>query len=732
MSVVRAIQALPRSAWNLVLKLLFLVQPAWPVFAANAIASIALTFNGQGREALYASSDFSGPPSWLTYVGLWLFGASSFLATLLVTSQYYANLSARTWRSVGPRFWTSVVAGVFTPLAVVGELVWQHYHGGGARWAIMATAAVLVGLAVLFFRLDPRKRSLKGPFSEIVVIPPRLRRVLRVVVAGEVILGFLTVCLPAFSVVIGTLAVFFIGFSLWSVLTCYGEMMLARHRWPPLVLTTTVLAILTLAGASYIEKWSGSHNAILVVKPEHPAPPRLSAHAYAQQWLDHYLASHPGSPPPPVVVVLAEGGGIRAALHTAMVLSALDAQSCGAFFDHVYAVSSVSGGSVGVATFISARARLADALHPGCDDELAYDQRHLIADYLTQDHFAPLMAGLLFKDAPLGFLPLPLSDRSRTFEHALQGDYAFGIHGGATSGPDNAIYDGMRSDFERTVARGFPGEAPIVLFNTVRTNDGGLDVVSNVSFPADVNNRAYNLLDRLNCGAGTENSISTATAALLSARFPAITPPAVVDLPACAGESGSRRIRYVDGGYVDNSGATSATDAVSALLEVCREDQFKGRCPQILVLHIFARDARPARNGLPKTNDLLPEISGPADAWFNGLAAGSHAPVENLCRLINAPHPSQPDAGCSTLALPSTGSPESVVDEKLSIGWISAALDVGRPGDRDYVPLGWLLGKSRTHIFDTTRLQRQVRICKTFQSMMPQTVWNCARLPDPT
>ena len=52
----------------------------------------------------------------------------------------------------------------------------------------------------------------------------------------------------------------------------------------------------------------------------------------------------------PVYVVAAEGGGIYAALHAASALGGLQ-DRCPAFADHLFAISSVSGGSLGAATF---------------------------------------------------------------------------------------------------------------------------------------------------------------------------------------------------------------------------------------------------------------------------------------------------------------------------------------------------------------------------------------------
>jgi hypothetical protein len=70
------------------------------------------------------------------------------------------------------------------------------------------------------------------------------------------------------------------------------------------------------------------------------------------KWLEGLQPAADGKVP--VVIVAAEGGGIRAPYWTALVLGELQDQAAGAGLDftrHVFAISGVSGGSLGAATF---------------------------------------------------------------------------------------------------------------------------------------------------------------------------------------------------------------------------------------------------------------------------------------------------------------------------------------------------------------------------------------------
>ena len=85
--------------------------------------------------------------------------------------------------------------------------------------------------------------------------------------------------------------------------------------------------------------------------PQRPAPPPMEE--TFKQWLDlRSDAPAYAGKPYPVVLISAEGGGIYAAYHAAMALAELqDTQP--AFSQHVFAISGVSGGSVGAALFAS-------------------------------------------------------------------------------------------------------------------------------------------------------------------------------------------------------------------------------------------------------------------------------------------------------------------------------------------------------------------------------------------
>ena len=87
-----------------------------------------------------------------------------------------------------------------------------------------------------------------------------------------------------------------------------------------------------------------------------------AAQAWYQQAKTAFKNDHPGwdengDVPVPMLIVATAGGGIRAAYWTAAVLDKLDTQSDGKVRPYLFAVSGVSGGSVGATAFEAALAK---------------------------------------------------------------------------------------------------------------------------------------------------------------------------------------------------------------------------------------------------------------------------------------------------------------------------------------------------------------------------------------
>ena len=148
---------------------------------------------------------------------------------------------------------------------------------------------------------------------------------------------------------------------------------------------------------------------------------RMAVDKTFDEWLKTLHAKYPGETTPPVYVVATEGGGIRAAYWTAAVLTALQ-DAAPPFADHVFAISSVSGGSVGATVFTAlvADANRATAVSD-CDAMNTVDKqktlRFAAQQILSYDSLAPTLASLLHADLVQRFLPVGfIPDRAKAIE----------------------------------------------------------------------------------------------------------------------------------------------------------------------------------------------------------------------------------------------------------------------------------------------------------------------------
>jgi hypothetical protein len=120
---------------------------------------------------------------------------------------------------------------------------------------------------------------------------------------------------------------------------------------------------------------------------------------FFQQWLAT-CAKDPDRPVRPVIVAVA-GGASRAAIWAASVLAAVD-QEVGGPNTAVFAVSSVSGGSLGAAAYMAVLSRLSPAAR--CGGNAAETLRGLTNDRLGGDALGPTLAGALLGDIPRALL----------------------------------------------------------------------------------------------------------------------------------------------------------------------------------------------------------------------------------------------------------------------------------------------------------------------------------------
>lgn len=238
----------------------------------------------------------------------------------------------------------------------------------------------------------------------------------------------------------------------------------------------------------------------------------------------------------PFVIVATAGGGIRAAYWTVTVLGDLHDQS-GKFAKRTFAVSGVSGGSVGATVYRALLDVPADTLKEKCSGGIA-SCAQLVLD---EDFLGPVMASMLYPDLAQRFLPVAaFSDRGVALEESWEKAFE------KVTGDDrlNSSLGSLSSKPWR----------PSLFLNATWVDNGRRIVASNLRYAKEDSDEKdvfirYN--DQLNV-LGYDLRLSTA--AHNSARFPFISPPGMWQ------REGKIIGRLQDGGLFENYGAETALE----------------------------------------------------------------------------------------------------------------------------------------------------------------------------
>ncbi len=253
----------------------------------------------------------------------------------------------------------------------------------------------------------------------------------------------------------------------------------------------------------------------------------------------------PGKDQKVIRLVAAQGGGLYAAYHTAYYLAAR-ADEDPDFAHSIFAISSVSGGSVGAGVFWAIRKS------GQCQKPTAGSNCHVNAvnHILKRDFLTPALAGLFFRDNLDNFLPVsalfstPI-DRGSVLERKLSSIVnSWQTNHGSAAGDLLQLPLSASWDTERA--------APLLFLNGTRVDDGRKYVLSPVKTLRDQAPAHLELWG--------QQDLSVINAMLVSARFPVVTPPARVRVRKAGAPEQFETLQLADGGYFDNSGIETAMD----------------------------------------------------------------------------------------------------------------------------------------------------------------------------
>ena len=309
---------------------------------------------------------------------------------------------------------------------------------------------------------------------------------------------------------------------------------------PPVISAFVILALL-MPGVVNL-------HALRVVPGALPRRPTLPA--YWAAWQDQC-----GHTTRPIVVALS-GGADRAALFSGAVLAAIDAQAAGQQAA-IFGLSSISGGSLGAALYLSARAtqpRGAAGDPAGCQLHTAVAARY--AGYVRAagagDGIGPLLAGVVLSDVPralFGWIPALAGVDLRGGDRAAALERAFEMNA------DRAAADAglrvVKLDAPYLSLSG--GGMPLWIGQATERDSGARALVIPVR-GGGATDWPFQGADDVLAQLGADMPISTAVNA--TARFPFLEPSGMAPSRAFMHQG----LSLIDGGYYDNSGLETAQE----------------------------------------------------------------------------------------------------------------------------------------------------------------------------
>jgi|GEM_PF-4163516 len=344
--------------------------------------------------------------------------------------------------------------------------------------------------------------------------------------------------------------------------------LLRAGRARTIALPGVSLLILVLVAVDLVDS-VGTYHDLRYVAAAPPTARSLAGHFDAwRSAMQSCGSTETGSGPrvQPLVIVAAAGGGIRASYWTERALLELTGAEPGAADDPraaqcrrdaIFMVSGASGGSIG--------SMLWSLRDPAAPRGVAPYTRAIA----NGDALASVSAGLLFRDvarASTGLNP-DWPDRAAVMQESWTRSLA--AEGVDVSRP---LWEGGSGRQSLLLLNGTDLQtgcgvviAPIASANPVAAGELPRHCAESGSAGAELPTAYFmpDFLDTAQCSSG-ERSLSGATAALLSARFPYITPTGL--LYACSADGRrAARIQVGDGGYLDRSGMQSALQAWRAI-----------------------------------------------------------------------------------------------------------------------------------------------------------------------
>jgi predicted chitinase len=553
--------------------------------------------------------------------------------------------------------------------------------GNGLRWSSFATiAGALVIAAIVYVVAGKYRRAFHVANHRYFMRWSMLLFTIALIAFVTGLLLYQPVWLPQHLgtfVLIAIFALLLVGFCIHISLATI------HHKFPIFPVVFALVAVFSLADRT------DNHQIRLLDKPPSQSAQSDAASEF-KRWFETRDDIKQYKNEYPVYLVAAQGGGIYAAYESAIFLARMQDQ-CPAFRKHLFAISSVSGGSIGAAVFASVlKTRPVEAAgSTACPAMSQYLERSTVLGkknyeagvtegyargMLSPKHdlLSPLVAGTLFGDFTQRFWPWAIGglDRARPLEFGLE-------DAGVTDKKENLLAD------EYIAHWGSGKEIPALLLNTTDAASGRRVVFSPFTFRTNTATQVDSLVpfQSLIPTEGRTEPLNPrlSTAAFISARFPWVSPAATIPAKVDA-DSEDTKTRLVDGGYFDNSGVETAVDLLQALEAEINDLNAATDRPRIVVkLIVLGGGHYPVRDSF-----ALGETMEPIRALLSTRESRAYIAINKAARA-----PQLKDQSYQRVI---SGSPETITTKSLRL--------VGLKKHAYELPLGWAMSLRTRNIIE--------------------------------
>lgn len=556
---------------------------------------LVLAVVGQGKDTVLALSDGALFPIQIFFslaAVLWALQTWAWASLVYVLRE--PQLSPNKYYPKWAATYMPKILGMLALLVTAYALFSMQSAAGNKILLRMGIGFVVLALLFLFFARFPKpedffkndeKKNGKFLFRG---FSPAAKTFFMILTAVAVIPLILFIISPQFFTFEGGSAVVVLCISIWIPL---GSWLLYLSYRSELPLFTILIILAVIFGY-----FNDNHH----VRVCDRAPVQVTL----GDRLDRFLSKYPDAgdetaDSKPFYIVATEGGGIRSAYWTALVLGRIQDEKDPAFSDYLFGISSVSGGSLGAAVFDALIKEKID----GRTNSLFDDARNI----LGVDFLSPTIAMMLTGDLVQQFLPFPVRHLSRglALERSWEIAYEKNIGNNRFAEPMTSLWQGEGDS-----------HIPSLFLNGTLVESGQRIIAGNI----EIGRTFVDALDIFDYTKDKED-MPLSTAAMNSARFPYVSP----------GGTLAGGIHVVDGGYFDNSGAGTVIEIYFALMKKLRNN------PKKLKVIVLMLDNHPkAENVLPPDIEpltFLPGLLIPIDTLLNVMNSHATYSIDALRKL---------------------------------------------------------------------------------------------------